>query len=144
MIVFLDIDGVMHPVDRRDGVFSCVNEFERVIRASDADIVISSSWRSDHQIDDLRSRFSSDIAARIIGVTPDHYDGFAAEKYGREKEILHWLLAAGRQGESWVALDDSEWMFSPACGHLLLVDGNLGFDDRAADALSKRLSSSTA
>lgn len=139
VIVFLDIDGVMHPIDRRDGIFSCLDRFESAMRDCVCDIVISSSWRTEHTIEDLRTRFSNDIAARIVGITPDHYDGFAAEIYGREKEILAWLREACRDHEPWVAVDDSEWMFSPASEHLVRTDPGRGFDDVAAVTLRLRL-----
>lgn len=48
-LLFLDIDGVLHPVDRAEGVFSCKPLFEVTMRDfPDIEIVISSSWRIDH------------------------------------------------------------------------------------------------
>ena len=138
MILFLDFDGVLHPFSRPDGAFSLLPRVERVIRDfPDVDIVISSTWREMHALDDLRTFFSPDIRARIVDVTPV-LDG-AANLHVREAEITHWLRSAGREGEAWVAVDDSEWFFSPQCGNLILVDAEAGFDERAERALRQRL-----
>lgn len=128
MVLFLDFDGVLHPLDRRDELFSCLPLFEQTVRQfPDLDIVISSSWRVDHSLEELRAVFTADIAARIVGETPYHTDGFTAERYGRESEIRAWLHQFGRESEPWLALDDSDWMFSPNCPQLILVDPAVGF-----------------
>lgn len=141
MILFLDLDGVMHPTDRRDGCFSCIPTFETVIREfKDVEIVISSSWRIDHSLMQLRSMFSSDVAKCIIDVTPDRAATMEViEPYRREREIEDWLRANEREDEPWIAIDDCEWMFSPACTRLVLIDPTTGFDNRAAAALRARL-----
>ena len=98
MILFLDFDGVLHPeYDRQaapaDVAFCHLPRFEAVMRDHpEVEIVISSTWREQFPLDDLRARFSPDIAARIVGATPitPRIDG----KYlpaRREGEILDWL-----------------------------------------------------
>lgn len=142
MLIFLDIDGVLHPADRRQGTFSCLREFESLVRQfHDVEIVISSSWRIDYSIAHLRSMFSRDIAARIIGVTPDRSSSSEViESFRREREIEDWLRENGRQHDRWVALDDCEWMYSPNCTQLVKIDPISGFDERAARILGIRLS----
>ena len=142
MILFLDFDGVLHPIDRRDGCFSCLPVLEAVLREfRDVEIVISSSWRVDYGLIMLRSVFSSDVATRIIDVTPDRAATMdLIEPYRREREIEDWLRENGRKSERWIALDDCDWIFSPVCTRLLLVDTTTGFDSRAATELRKRLS----
>lgn len=138
MILFLDFDGVLHPFDQPDGVFTLLPDFERMMRDfPEVDIVISSSWREAHALDELRALFSSDIAQRIIGATPVLND--LAHEYIREAEILAWLCEADREKEPWVAIDDFEWFFSPECENLVLTDTNTGFDERVERELRKRL-----
>lgn len=140
MIVFLDFDGVLHPFHRPSGAFSLLPDMERVLRDFGAvDVVISSTWREVHTLEELRAFFSPDIGSRIIGVTPV-FGGFA-QPYVREAEIKAWLRESGREGEDWVALDDTEWFFSPGCRNLILIEGDIGFDARVERELRRRLSS---
>lgn len=126
MILFLDFDGVLHPLARPHGPFTRVPEFERLMRGYPAvEIVISSSWREGYKLEQLRAIFSDDIAGRIIGLTPvlqpcDH-------KHVREAEIQLWLRSNDRVSEGWVAVDDCALLFSPGCNNLVLVDGDTGF-----------------
>jgi len=137
-LLFLDFDGVLHRMNRVNGPFEFVDDFERVMRAYRAvDIVISSSWRDARSIEELRCFFSDDIAGRIIDVTPqlsgpDH-------QYSREAEIRAWMRTAGREDEFWVALDDCEEFFSPGCPELILVDPNVGFNEATEAELCRRL-----
>jgi len=138
MILFLDFDGVLHPFDCPDGMFTLLSDFERVMRDfPEVDIVISSSWREAHALDELRGLFSPDIARRIIDATPIMRD-FTHECV-RELEILAWLREVGREKEPWVAIDDFEKFFSPGCENLVLTDTNIGFDERVERELRKRL-----
>ncbi|WP_220810109.1 HAD domain-containing protein [Noviherbaspirillum aridicola] len=138
MVLFLDFDGVLHPIDRGDGLFSCLPLFEQTVRQlPPLDIVVSSSWRVDHSLEELRAIFSADIAAQIVGVTPYHTDGFTAERYGRESEARAWLQQFCRESEPWLALDDSDWMFSPHCTQLILVDPAVGFSHAEVIRLSQ-------
>jgi hypothetical protein len=117
LVVFLDIDGVLHPFfprgDRTDAenqYFSYLKNFEDTIKNIiiknniSIHIVISSSWRIDKSLDQIRSYFSSEIAEMIIDVTPeindeDIYAGL------REYEAAEWLLS-NPKFKHWVALDD--------------------------------------
>jgi hypothetical protein len=142
MVLFLDFDGVLHPVNRPDGALSLLPHVERVLRDyPHVEIVISSAWRTDNSIDTLRAFFSSDIAARIIGVTPDFYVPFfnLDYRYIRELEIRAWLKDSHREHESWIALDDIEILFKPGCPGLLLVDADIGFNQHIEKELRKRL-----
>lgn len=139
MILFLDFDGVLHPFHRPAGAFTLLPELERVLRDYDGvDIVISSTWREVHTLEQLRALFSPHMQHRIIGVTPV-FSGLA-HPYIREAEINAWLRETGRDGEDWVALDDIDWFFSPGCRNLILVDGDIGFNAQAERELRRRLS----
>ena len=142
MILFLDFDGVLHPeYDRQaapaDVAFCHLPRFEAVMRDHpEVEIVISSTWREQFPLDDLRARFSPDIAARIVGATPitPRIDG----KYlpaRREGEILDWLRQAERAHEPWLALDDAAWQFQQHRDRLIACTWYVGFDDAAEAAL---------
>ncbi|HJV87701.1 MAG TPA: HAD domain-containing protein [Noviherbaspirillum sp.] len=138
MIVFLDFDGVLHPFHRPDGAFSLRREFERVMRDyGEVDIVISSTWREAHALEELRAMFAPDIGERIIDVTP--VCSCLKHEYVREAEILRWLHEAGREAEAWVAIDDTAWFFSPGCANLILVNTETGFNFATERELRRRL-----
>ncbi|ASU38913.1 hypothetical protein hmeg3_11875 [Herbaspirillum sp. meg3] len=139
MILFLDFDGVLHPLSRANGAFALVPHFEQVMRDyPDVDIVISSAWREDHSIEKLRLVFSEDFRHRIIDVTP--VVALARKPHPRETEILSWLRDTGREYEAWIAIDDSEWLFSPGCKNLILTDTDIGFNGQIEQLLRKTLS----
>lgn len=136
MILFLDFDGVLHP--QYDGeptpvseVFCHLPRFESVMRDFPCvDIVISSSWRNEFTLDELRSRFSPDIAARIIDVTPlaEYIDGRYLHAR-REGEILKWMATSGRSCAPWIALDDAAWQFEQYRHRLVACTWHVGFND---------------
>ena len=116
--LFLDFDGVTHyafPVagvsDPDNAYFAFLPAIEAVLRAKPypVQIVISSSWRENHGLAELRSHFSSDLRDRVIGVTPEHNDGLVAG--GRLGEILAWLDRHD-PGAPWVAVDDLDNLFA--------------------------------
>lgn len=125
MILFLDFDGVLHPINRHEGLFFCMPLFESVMREhSCVEIVISSAWRGYYELPKLGSFFSTDIGDRIIGVTPNLYvPGWDVDHRGlRETEINTWLKETGRTADPWLAIDDDVSCFSPECPRLVLVD----------------------
>jgi hypothetical protein len=139
MLLFLDFDGVLRPLHGEKAVFPCLRRLEQVLREHpDIDIVISSSWREEHELPALRNHFSPDIGARIIDSTPvfeylDHV-------HVRQAEITEWLQGHKREAELWIALDDDDWLFEPAHPNLVLVDPEFGFDEKAEKAFRKALS----
>lgn len=139
MILFLDIDGVLHPVspfNRDVGVLCHLSRFEGVMRDfPEWGIVISSSWREEFSLDILRSFFSSDIATRVVGVTPVVLSN---TKFVREVEIRQYLFSTGQQTTPWLALDDSAHFFQDQ-NNLVLCSPETGFDDEAAGRLRNKL-----
>ncbi|QFY42325.1 hypothetical protein F6R98_06535 [Candidatus Methylospira mobilis] len=146
MILFLDFDGVLHPEydgqpTPADRQFCHLERFEAVMRDfPHVEIVISSMWRYEFTLDQLRAQFSPDIAARIIDMTPqtERIDG----KYlpaRREGEILDWITAAGREDAPWVALDDADWQFQKHRDRLVTCTWYIGLDDTTAETLRTAL-----
>lgn len=138
MILFLDFDGVLHP--EHDGgptpaesVFCHLPRFEAVMRDfPTVEIVISSMWRYQFTLDELRARFSPDIAARIIDTTAqaERIDGYLPAR--REGEILDWIASTGHEGVPWIALDDASWQFQRHHDRLVSCIWYVGLDDAAA------------
>ena len=133
-IIFLDFDGVLHP----DGIakFSRLPVFERFLSEMPAaEIVVSSTWREDHTLDQLRGYFSPSLRNRISGVTPSLDDGY--ELGGRQKEIQTYLANEGLSDTNcyWVALDDIAMFFEDSCQNLVLTDSSVGFTEKEGGQL---------
>lgn len=129
MLLFLDFDGVMHPVgcavDRYFCHLDLVQEWLRVRPA--VSIVISSSWRSSHPLDEVQSYFASDIGHRVVGVTPTSVRrSDALGFFEREAEIREYLARHRQPRASWAALDDQPALFSPNCDRLVVCDETVG------------------
>ena len=143
--LFLDFDGVLHPEFCHESRhFSCLPLLEQVLRATaDIDVVVSSTWRQQYSLDELRSHFSADVSHRVIGVTPEYKhlvdvpDSLLG--YEREAECRAWLLTRDRVVFPWLAVDDRPWLYRPFSRSLFLVDGKTGMTDTSAAALTKRI-----
>lgn len=140
MILFLDFDGVMHPVNQVD-LFCREEHLARVLRDfPSVEIVISSSWRETHTLTDMQTFFLTDLRSRIVGVTPVIEIRDAGDVPGvRLREINKYLTDTGNQRRRWVALDDAPELFTPKCAELVLCDGNHGFGNIAEKALRAAL-----
>jgi hypothetical protein len=130
LLIFLDFDGVLRrkeaPLHRFETPLLAVFE-EAVRRIPEAQIVITSSWRQVIGLAALRTLFSRDVAARIVGVAPfgDH---------GRYGEILAYLKQTGAAGGRWVVVDDDPYGY-PRDMPLILVDPARGFGPEDAEKL---------
>lgn len=78
MTLFLDFDGALHPHPCVVQFKLCLcNPIEGILREfPQVDIVLSTAWRLRYPLDTsgdtLKHPFASDIAERIVGVTPTH------------------------------------------------------------------------
>ncbi|MDP9993999.1 hypothetical protein J2W28_004300 [Variovorax boronicumulans] len=132
-LLFLDIDGVLHPVgmdysfssrffSHLPGLEALLREFESV------DVIISSDWRLAESIEQLQRYFSADTRHRIIGATPQ-IDPNATVLHRRQLEIQAWLDGNGRNDAEWVALDDWPSSFEAGFERLVLTDPKRAFDE---------------
>ena len=133
-IIFLDFDGVLHP----DGVarFSRLPLFEAYLSAMpEAEVVVSSTWREDHTLDELRGFFSCALQDKISGVTPSLDDGY--DLGGRQKEIEAYLIAENLTANNctWTALDDIALFFEGSCQNLVQTDSSKGFTEQEGERL---------
>ena len=144
-ILFLDFDGVLHPEHCHESKhFSCLPVLEDAMRqVPEWQVVISSTWRLQKPLDQLRSRFSADIAARVIGHTPRFNTLVDVPptlvSYEREAECQAWLRAHDVAYLPWLALDDRSWMFRPFCKSLFLVNGKTGLTATVGEQLEGRM-----
>jgi hypothetical protein len=145
MILFLDFDGVLHPEPccDREQLFCRMPLLEAVLRdVPSVEIVISSTWRVQHSLDELQQLFSPDIGCRITGVTPlrptvDPPPHLAP--YPRHAEIDAWLKQSSRTAERWIALDDRADWFKPFLTTLVHCDSSIGLTEEIANELKRRL-----
>jgi hypothetical protein len=127
MFLFLDFDGVLHPRGASLDHLFCKSPLIEswLARVPDVLLVIASSWRTQHPLDEMLGYFRPGIRARIIGATP--LIGLGED---RELEVLQWLRWFGKAGCSWAALDDQRELYSAACSHLVVCDGTVGLSDQ--------------
>ncbi len=133
MILFLDFDGVTHPVfqkrelsDDENQLFSYLPRLEGVLRDfPNIKIVIASSWRENRPWKNIIGIFSPDISARIIGATPIlKVKEPPYPKHPRYEEILSFLSRNNFATAQWVALDDDPGIYPPDCQNVILcADG---------------------
>jgi len=106
MILFLDFDGVLHPVSGA-GTFdpgsisileSVVSDFPKLM------IVVTSSWREEKSIDQLKSLLGEELGGRVIGSTPVIDEPFLHNV--RYHEVCTYLETVKRDYKAWVAIDD--------------------------------------
>ncbi|MGJ7572603.1 HAD domain-containing protein [Variovorax sp. RB2P76] len=131
-LLFLDIDGVLHPVGGdysfSSRFFSHLPRLEELLREFESvDVVISSDWRRAESIEQLQRYFSADIRDRIIGATPQ-IDPDVDVDSRRHLEIQAWLDGNGRSEAKWVALDDWPSSFEAGFTRLVLTDPTRAFD----------------
>lgn len=147
MILFLDFDGVLHPIgSQKSAYFCCVPLLERFL-VDDAPgwrIVISSSWREYFPIEELKQRLGPALGSRVDGHTPWSDDkrlsgtwGAQASLYPREIEIRHYLAQHQLDAQNWVALDDhADWFRDPKSNpHLVLTKPQVGLNANTIERL---------
>lgn len=131
-LLFLDVDGVLHPVSTdysfSSRFFSHLPLLEELLREfKSVDVIISSDWRRAESVEQLQRYFSTDIRHRIIGATPQ-IDPNAAVHHRRQLEIQAWLDGNGRSEAEWVALDDWPLSFEAGFKRVVLTDPQRAFD----------------
>ena len=137
-VIFLDVDGVLnnrHTRTRTGEGWCFVDDFLvarvcKIVDATGAVIVLSSTWRDEWNVED-ESRNGSDfneLRAKFREFGMDFYDRTGAwQMRGRGWEILDWL-ERHESVESFVILDDWNDM-GPVRDHLILTNPSLGLTD---------------
>ena len=156
-VIFLDIDGVLNShrfyKERKangwkrteDADEICpkhVQQFNRILDATGAKVVLSSTWRKFHELPEmvgiLKSRGCK--LAQFIGRTPDGETKMESGLWSscrRGVEIQQWL-DSNPGVERFVILDDDSDM-EHLLPYLVRCDGMTGLTDAEADEVIKRL-----
>lgn len=145
VLLGLDIDGIFHPEGcPPDAEWVHLEQFEDAMReVPTVKIVITSMWRHSHTLAELRSHFSADIAARIIGTTPDLFrPGLEYTRGLRQRELEAWVTEHA-PGARWLGLEDRAAYYDEDCETVLLVrhadDGGIGLQYEDLNELVARL-----
>lgn len=125
-LLFLDIDGVLHPTSATLSEWFCRAErLAAALAGSPCRVVVSSSWRHHHPLGDIAARLPASLRRAVIGTTGEPCFG----RWPRHQEILAFV-ARHAPDVSWRALDDAWLEFPPGCPQLILCDPNVGIDER--------------
>lgn len=138
-LIFLDFDGVLNG---RDNLYHgiCprrVIRLNRIITATGANVVVSSTWRKGLRCMELQDLLNSHgFAGRVISTTPV-LDRWVKEKglylsVERGDEIQAWLAGYRRPVESFVIVDDDDDMGTLSHRLVRTMDGR-GLTDEDAD-----------
>ncbi len=142
MIIFLDIDGVIHPIATSfiPEPFTSIARLESIlIDFPDCRIVISSGLREQYTLSCLKKFLSAEIAAHVIGVTPVIQ---LAIPFRRQCEIEQYLAKSMDSSSDWIALDDDARHFYKNHPNLILCSPMTGLDESIEKKIRSKLSSS--
>lgn len=142
-IIFLDFDGVM-VTDRYQAQLTdsncplrddygakfdpvCVENLRLIIDATDADIVVISTWKMEMGLDDIQKMWDArQLPGKVIGVTPD------IDPVHRGDEIQAWL-DANPGAVRYAIIDDTpflDFFREEQLPHLFKVDERTGLDEK--------------
>ena len=144
-IIFLDIDGVLSPrwwnSGKQSDNYGClfdakaVANLAKIVEETDAEIVISSSWK-DMGLVELQNMWRDrDLPGKIVDITPDYMSDELLLKedssnmdylYERGSEIQGWLLLHGDDVGRYVIIDDMDDILPEQQSHFLQTDPEFG------------------
>ncbi len=155
-IIFLDLDGVLNTASwyrqldsksRHDEYGTAfdpqsVANLGKVIEATGADIVISSSWKAlglgvMQEMWEVRH-----LPGKVVGITPTYIDDEMLLNAdlsnmdflnGRGTEIKRWLSKRGKDVSHYVIIDDMDDMLSEQKSHFVQTDPEIGISDMDVD-----------
>lgn len=164
-LLFLDIDGVLNAHEPLCPEVLCgrihadkVGRLNRVLRSTDARIVLSSAWRyiihrAEMNLGGMEWLLRSHgiIAGRLIGITrpdtmmPTTFDGRPENwpvENERGRQIHDWLIDNRNDadfGSPYVVVDDLDLGISVAGHPFVHVNGAIGLTDHDADRMIRML-----
>ena len=134
-VLFLDVDGVLnngeyyssdrfkenqlpYPLNKFDP--KCIERLNYILKSTNANIVVSSSWRFDKGLQGIFDRVG--IIRPIIGITP------WGERYTlRGQEIQDYITK--HDIEKYCIIDDDDDMLETQMPYLVKCDDNIGLND---------------
>lgn len=148
MILFLDFDGVLAPLQRSEKDFARLPLLWTILRACPhVDIVFSTSWREIYRHDELIEFVTrgggEDLKFRIVGSNPRtpraRSTYVAGAQPTRHNECVRWLEENNQAHRAWLAIDDIAEIFPPSSPTLYLVSGKTGLTPADVQAIIERL-----
>lgn len=133
-VIFLDVDGVLN-MHGSGGLYTLNKKrlrlLEKIVKETDAQIVVSSTWRyhSDHLKKLSRTLMYRGI--KIIGVTERLGISKTGERYYRGHEIQKYL-DEHPEVEQYVILDDDGDMLDSQLRNFVQTDGMIGLTETLA------------
>lgn len=151
-ILFLDFDGVMVTDkgqkqlletcgivrDSHGALFDplCVELLKEIINATDAEIVVTSTWKMEMGLEGIRQMWSDrDLPGKVIDVTPD------IDPIQRGDEIAAWLQASGEYCR-YAIIDDcpfTDFFHQEQLEHLFMVNERIGIDESTMQRVVEHL-----
>ncbi|MDZ7658258.1 HAD domain-containing protein [Fodinibius sp.] len=146
-IIFLDIDGVLNTIHhlKRQKIKSgkatnkiwdptACKHISMLCEHYDAGIVITSSWRHEYNIEQLKDFFASNkIPSKFIkDVTSSYAPQQDRNNYCRGHEIQHWLQNNSTDITSYIIIDDEAQFLETQQDHLVRVNKEKGFATKEA------------
>ena len=124
--VFLDFDGVTHPTSANGRYFreENIQALEAALDGYDAQIVISSTWRLDIPLSEIKTLLGPKLGEMVVGITPEVDDPFLHNPRQAEAEL--YLAQDGVEQWPWLAIDDTA-AFYQENAPVVLTDSQLGF-----------------
>lgn len=115
-----------HPVSANGHYFRPENiqALEAALDGYDAKIVISSTWRLDFPLPELREKLGEKLGARVIGVTPEINEPFLHSP--RQAEVELYLAQDEVEQWPWLAIDDTR-AFYKADTAVVFTNSQTGF-----------------
>ena len=134
--LFLDIDGVLHPslCDSKKYLSNAPLLADLLVKYP-CQIIVSSSWRFQYSLDEIKKMLPKAISKQIVGMTGDPYNA-TNQRYN---EIIFYLKANDKSLVDWKALDDSQSEFPPNCQNLILCNHLTGLGQKQLMELKKWL-----
>lgn len=150
-IIFLDVDGVVHPYSATSFFHApCMTALRKIVEQTGASIVLSSSWQSVPttcaQVNAALERnglpicIDKTVETNARGISPT-----GAGEAARSSEIMRWVgahpdLCAG----GWVALDDMDLQAHLPAGRFVRTEAEGGLTDANATLAVSHLGGSDA
>ena len=142
-ILFLDFDGVLNteyyqgllqyqgkPWQDEHGAFfdpNTVKQLKRIIDATDADIVVESSWKY-LGLDAMKEMWMArDLPGKVVDITPSSVGD------NKGVEIASWLSEHAKQDTHYVIIDDEYVILDSQSSHFVLTNPYEGITEEQAN-----------
>ena len=144
-VIFLDIDGVLSPrwwdsdkqSDNYGRLFDAkaVANLSKIVEETEAEIVISSSWKNVGLVELQNMWRDRDLPGKIVDITPDYMSDELLLKedsadmdylYERGSEIQGWLLLHGDDIRRYVIIDDMDDILPEQLSYFVQTDPEMG------------------